>query len=229
MLNDLRSEERKQFSSICERQRDIYRFLGIPDTDGGIRQQPVNHIFKRFHDGRPVDFLRLRDLLTTRFVSQIRFAYEWFSLWKALWAVREQNASRLRPLISTQLDRLARFHVAGSDDNYISLWIHNSQTGSAAENTTFSNSDGTWLINDSDPAEAILSELAACLQKESAAPLAPDRPIVEINLSAPQLEVDGSSSHRNILHTFFCAGPALLSMLEQYITAPEEPQPIPVN
>ena len=88
MLNDLRSEERKQFSSICERQRDIYRFLGIPNTDDGVRQQPVNHIFKRFHNGRPVDFLRLRDMLATRFVSQIRFAYEWFSLWKALYEMR---------------------------------------------------------------------------------------------------------------------------------------------
>ena len=85
MLNDLRSEERKQFSSICERQHGIYRFLGIPDTDDGLRQQPVNHIFKRFYDGRPVDFLRLRDILATRFVSQIRFAYEWFSLWKVFY------------------------------------------------------------------------------------------------------------------------------------------------
>ena len=80
MLNDLRSEERRRFSNICERQRDIYRF--------GTRQQPVNHIFKRFHNGWPVDFLRLRDTLATRFVSQIRFAYEWFSLWKALYEMR---------------------------------------------------------------------------------------------------------------------------------------------
>ena len=88
MLNDLRSEERKRFSNICERQRDIYRFLGIPDTDDGTRQQPVNHIFKRFHNGRPIDFLRLRDMLATRFVSQVRYAYEWFSLWKVFYELR---------------------------------------------------------------------------------------------------------------------------------------------
>ena len=150
------------------------------------------------------------------------------SLWKTFWEAREQKAGQVRPLLLTQLERLSRFPVAGSNENVIILTLHTQEKEFAA-NISFTNSDGTWLINHSEPAETILSELAACLQKESAAPLAPDRPIVEINLSAPQLEVDGSSSQQNRLHTFFCAGPALLSLLEQYITAPEEPQPIPVN
>lgn len=88
MLNDLRSDEKRQFSNICEKQRDIYRFLGIPDTDSALRQQPVNQIFKRFHQGRPIDFLRLRDTLAVRFVTRIRYAYEWFSLWNVFYELR---------------------------------------------------------------------------------------------------------------------------------------------
>ncbi len=150
------------------------------------------------------------------------------SLWKTFWEAREQKAGQVRPLLLTQLERLSRFPVAGSNENVIILTLHTQEKEFAA-NISFTNSHGTWLINHSEPAETILSELAACLQKESAAPLAPDRPIVEINLSAPQLEADGSSSQQSRLHTFFCAGPDLLSVLEKYVTAPEEPQPMPLN
>ena len=150
-------------------------------------------------------------------------------LWNALWEAREQNARQYRPLLLTQLERLSRFPIKGSTEYGIILSICQPGETSAGNRVTFSNTNGTWLINDSDPAEAILAELAKYLREEGAGPLDPSQPLTEIRLLAPLLETDGSSSQRCSLHTFFCADVSLLPMLAPYFASVEEPQPIPVN
>ena len=88
MLNDFHSEDRKKFSKLLEGQRALYRFLGVPLDDEAGGQPPVNQIFKRYHDRRPIDFAKLHYLIGSRFVYNIRFAYEWFALWKVLYELR---------------------------------------------------------------------------------------------------------------------------------------------
>ena len=151
------------------------------------------------------------------------------ALWNAFWEAREQNARQYRPLLLTQLERLSRFPISGSSEYGIILSICQPGETSAGNRVTFSNTNGTWLINHSDPAEAILAELTKYLREEGAGPLDPSRPVTEIRLIAPLLETDGSSSQRCSLHTFFCADVSLLPALAPYFTSVEEPQPIPVN
>ncbi len=151
------------------------------------------------------------------------------ALWNALWEAREQNAQRFRPLCLTQLERLSRFPIKGSTEYGIILSICRPEEGSDSKRVTFSNANGTWLINHSDPAEAILAEVAEYLREASTSPLDPSQTLTEIRLLAPLLETDGSSSQRCSLHTFFCEDVSLLPMLAPYFASVEEPQPIPVN
>ncbi len=151
------------------------------------------------------------------------------AMWNAFWEAREQNARQYRPLLLTQLERLSRFPISGSSEYGIILSICQPGETSAGNRVTFSNTNGTWLINHSDPAEAILAELADYLREKSDTPLDPNQPLTEINYVAPLLETDGSSSQRCSLHTFFCADVSLLPALAPYFASVEEPQPIPVN
>lgn len=88
MLNEFHSEDRKKFSKLLEGQRALYRFLGVPLDDEADELPPVNQIFKRYHELRPIDFSKLRHLIGSRFVYKIRFAYEWFALWKVLYELK---------------------------------------------------------------------------------------------------------------------------------------------
>ena len=100
MLNDFHSENKREYSRLLENQRKLYQFLGVPVDDGKDVLPPDNQIFKRYHDGRPIDFVRLRDLIGSRFVCRIRYAYEWFALWKVFY--------ELKLLESTTLTAFAR-------------------------------------------------------------------------------------------------------------------------
>ena len=151
------------------------------------------------------------------------------ALWNAFWEAREQTARQYRPLLLTQLERLSRFPISGSSEYGIILSISRPGEEPDSQRVFLTNSNGTWLINHSDPAEAILAELAKYLREEGAGPLDPNQPLTEINYVAPLLETDGSSSQRCSLHTFFCADVSLLPALAPYFASVEEPQPIPVN
>ena len=88
MLNDFHSEDRRRFSRLLEGQRELYRFLGVPVDDEAGELPPVNQIFKRYHECRPIDFARLHQLIGSRFVCRVRFAYEWFALWKVFYELK---------------------------------------------------------------------------------------------------------------------------------------------
>ena len=151
------------------------------------------------------------------------------ALWNAFWEAREQTARQYRPLLLTQLERLSRFPISGSSEYGIILSISRPGEEPDSQRVFLTNSNGAWLVNHSDPAEAILAELAKYLREEGAGPLDPSRPVTEIRLIAPLLETDGSSSQRCSLDTFFCADVSLLPALAPYFASVEEPQPIPVN
>lgn len=95
MLNDFHSENKRKFSKLLEGQRELYRYLGVPVDDGEGALPPVNQIFKRYRDGRPIDFTKLHDLIASRFVCRIRYAYEWFALWKVFYELKLLESSTL--------------------------------------------------------------------------------------------------------------------------------------
>ena len=184
---------------------------------GEVTEIDLNYFLISFQGNDGVK--RLRIPITSRFPS----------LWKALWAVREQNAALYRPLLVTQFERLSRFPISGNGEYGIILSIFRPGEEPDSQRVFLTNSNGAWLVNHSDPAEAILAELADYLREKSDTPLDPNQPLTEINYVAPLLETDGSSSQRCSLHTFFCADVSLLPALAPYFASAEEPQPIPVN
>lgn len=88
MLNDFHSEDSKRFSRLLEGQRELYRFLGVPPDEEAVELPPANQVFKRYYERRPIDFTKLHHLIGSRFVCSIRFAYEWFALWKVLYELK---------------------------------------------------------------------------------------------------------------------------------------------
>ena len=184
---------------------------------GEVTEIDLNYFLISFQGNDGVK--RLRIPITSRFPS----------LWKALWAVREQNAALYRPLLVTQFERLSRFPISGNGEYGIILSIFRPGEEPDSQRVFLTNSNGAWLVNHSYPAEAILAELADYLREKSDTPLDPNQPLTEINYVAPLLETDGSSSQRCSLHTFFCADVSLLPALAPYFASAEEPQPIPVN
>ena len=88
MLNDFHSEDRRRFSRLLEGQRELYKYLGVPFDEDANELPPVNLIFKRYYERRPINFIKLHHLIGSRFVCKIRFAYEWFALWKVLYELK---------------------------------------------------------------------------------------------------------------------------------------------
>ena len=65
----------------------IYNFMHASHTSVEVTltdKAPINTIMKKFHDGRPIDFIKLHDLVEKEFVSKIEFGYEWLALWRWL-------------------------------------------------------------------------------------------------------------------------------------------------
>ena len=44
-----------------------------------------NHVLKKNHHGKPIDFQALHKCLETSFVAEIKYGYEWLSLWRMLY------------------------------------------------------------------------------------------------------------------------------------------------
>lgn len=59
------------------------------DQDEGSDNVPENklgnRILKKNHNGKPLDFLKLHKTIEKSFVSEIKYGYEWFSLWRILY------------------------------------------------------------------------------------------------------------------------------------------------
>jgi hypothetical protein len=57
------------------------------DKYGGREQDDLheNRILKKKHNGKPIDFLALHKRIETSFVAEIKYGYEWLSLWRILY------------------------------------------------------------------------------------------------------------------------------------------------
>lgn len=50
----------------------------------GDNMQPQNLIFKKFHDGKPIDFFTIRKAIEVKLVKDIKHKYEWFAAYRIL-------------------------------------------------------------------------------------------------------------------------------------------------
>ena len=48
----------------------------------GYNEQPVNLIFKKYHNGKPIDFFTLRLDIETKLVRDIKHKYEWYAAYR---------------------------------------------------------------------------------------------------------------------------------------------------
>lgn len=52
------------------------------DEGQGDNEQPVNLVFKKFHEGRPIDFLTIRKVIEVKLVKDIKSRYEWYAAYR---------------------------------------------------------------------------------------------------------------------------------------------------
>lgn len=52
------------------------------DEEQDNNEQPVNLVFKKFHEGRPIDFLTIRKVIEVKLVKNIKSRYEWYAAYK---------------------------------------------------------------------------------------------------------------------------------------------------
>ena len=51
----------------------------------GDNEQPVNLVFKKNHDGKPIDFFTLRLYIEVKVVKDIKRQYEWFAAYRIVY------------------------------------------------------------------------------------------------------------------------------------------------
>ena len=52
--------------------------------DQSDNEQPVNIVFKKFHEGRAIDFFTIRKYIEVKLVNDIKFQYEWYAAYRIL-------------------------------------------------------------------------------------------------------------------------------------------------
>jgi len=52
------------------------------DEEQDDKEQPINLVFKKFYDGRPIDFLTIRKIIEVKLVNDIKFQYEWYAAYR---------------------------------------------------------------------------------------------------------------------------------------------------
>lgn len=52
------------------------------ESGEGDNEQPVNLVFKKFHDGKPIDFFTLRLYIEVKLVKDIKRQYEWYAAYR---------------------------------------------------------------------------------------------------------------------------------------------------
>jgi hypothetical protein len=51
----------------------------------GDNKQPVNLVFKKFHEGRAIDFFTIRMYIEVKLVNYIKYQYEWYAAYRILY------------------------------------------------------------------------------------------------------------------------------------------------
>ena len=54
----------------------------IDVEERGENEQPQNLVFKKFHDGKPLDFFTIRKVIEVKLVNDMKFQYEWYAAYR---------------------------------------------------------------------------------------------------------------------------------------------------
>lgn len=52
------------------------------DEEMGDNEQPVNLVFKKFHEGKAIDYFTIRKYIEVKLVNDIKYQYEWYAAYR---------------------------------------------------------------------------------------------------------------------------------------------------
>jgi len=65
------------------------------DFEEDSDDQPVNLIFKKFHDGKRIDFRKIRKILEEKLVNEMNNKYEWYAAYRTLYDLKIMEVVQL--------------------------------------------------------------------------------------------------------------------------------------
>ena len=66
---------------------------GVVDSEATV--QPRNLIFKKFHDGKRIDFRKIRKILEEKLVNEMTNKYEWYAAYRTLYDLKIMEVVQL--------------------------------------------------------------------------------------------------------------------------------------
>lgn len=92
IVRALRNDNKKEYSLLdifffksrmecLKKKRNAVKQQGRIEGDN---EQPENLVFKKFHDGKPVDFFTIRKVIEVKLVKDIKHKYEWYAAYRIL-------------------------------------------------------------------------------------------------------------------------------------------------
>lgn len=67
----------------------------VRDEGSEAISQPVNLIFKKFHDGKRIDFRKIRKILEEKLVNEMTNKYEWYAAYRTLYDLKIMEVVQL--------------------------------------------------------------------------------------------------------------------------------------
>ena len=67
----------------------------VRDEGSEAISQPVNLIFKKFHDGKRIDFRKIRKILEEKLVNEMTNQYEWYAAYRTLYDLKIMEVVQL--------------------------------------------------------------------------------------------------------------------------------------
>lgn len=73
-----------------------FHFSNVEQVNGMTNdEQPVNLIFKKFHDGKRIDFKTIRKILEEKLVNEMTNKYEWYAAYRMLYDLKIMEVVQL--------------------------------------------------------------------------------------------------------------------------------------
>ena len=76
-------------------QRQNFNDGDFVDFEEETAEQPVNLIFKKFHDGKRIDFKTIRKILEEKLVNEMTNKYEWYAAYRMLYDLKIMEVVQL--------------------------------------------------------------------------------------------------------------------------------------
>lgn len=115
--------------------------------EGGENKQPVNLVFKKFHDGKAIDFFTIRIYIEVKIVKDIKRQYEWYAAYRILDDLKlledlkltsfakQMNAWYPDAKVACDADALGDYATGHTSKNYM-LWNEDTLIAEKKNNQT---------------------------------------------------------------------------------------------